>query len=261
MSNIQYSKFLQIEASEIYCVGDTHANWENLITYFDSKKIFGALVIFCGDNGLGFMSLEEHIDLFLTLNEECKKRNNICVLLRGNHDDASFYSGDIMNLSNFKAVPDYTILHALNHYVLCVGGAISIDRSLRIYSDEKNGEHTYWESGKPVYDEEALDRMVGSGIPIDIVCTHSCPSFCEPIDKKGAEFWYRFDKQLEDDLAEERRIMDRLYDKLRKSGMPIRKWFYGHFHFQHVEEFDGIQFILLDKYRDMDGGVYGMSMV
>lgn len=31
-------------------------------------------------------------------------------------------------------VPDYTILLACNHTILCIGGAISIDRAYRIYN-------------------------------------------------------------------------------------------------------------------------------
>ena len=58
--------------------------------------------------------------------------NNWIVFVRGNHDNPAYFDGATFNYKRFIAVPDYTILQACSHTILCVGGAISIDRIYRI---------------------------------------------------------------------------------------------------------------------------------
>ncbi len=62
--------------------------------------------------------------------------NNWIVFVRGNHDNPAYFDGAMLNFKRFVAVPDYSILQACNHTILCVGGAISgaisIDRIYRI---------------------------------------------------------------------------------------------------------------------------------
>ena len=58
--------------------------------------------------------------------------NNWIVFVRGNHDNPAYFDGATFYYKRFIAVPDYTILQACNHTILCVGGAISIDRIYRI---------------------------------------------------------------------------------------------------------------------------------
>ncbi len=58
--------------------------------------------------------------------------NNWIVFVRGNHDNPAYFEGTTFSYKRFIAVPDYTILQACNHSILCVGGAISIDRIYHI---------------------------------------------------------------------------------------------------------------------------------
>ena len=62
----------------------------------------------------------------------CEERNVECYMIRGNHDNPAYFEGTTFSYKRFIAVPDYTILQACNHSILCVGGAISIDRIYRI---------------------------------------------------------------------------------------------------------------------------------
>ena len=57
--------------------------------------------------------------------------NNWIVFVRGNHDNPAYFDGAMFNAKRFITVPDYSILQACNHTILCVGGAISIDRIYR----------------------------------------------------------------------------------------------------------------------------------
>lgn len=63
--------------------------------------------------------------------------NNWIVFVRGNHDNPAYFDGAMFNAKRFIAVPDYSILQACNHTILCVGGAISIDRIYRKINGKK----------------------------------------------------------------------------------------------------------------------------
>lgn len=52
-------------------------------------------------------------------------------MIAGNHDDPTYYDGKIINTKWVKAVPNYCIVEVDNKRVLCISGAISIDRSYR----------------------------------------------------------------------------------------------------------------------------------
>jgi len=44
--------------------------------------------------------------------------------------------------------------------------------------------------------------------------------------------------------------MDQLWNRLRKDGHPLQTWCYGHYHYHHAEEVDGVNFRLLDMCRN-----------
>ena len=51
-----------------------------------------------------------------------------------------YYDGETFRHRRFVAVPDYSIVRACRHTILCVGGAISIDRLYRMQKCEKDWE-------------------------------------------------------------------------------------------------------------------------
>ena len=97
-------------------------------------------MIFCGDFGFGFSSPQHETEELLKSNNICQEFNVKCYVLRGNHDDPSYYNTDEpkINLSNIKTISDYTIIQTPEHNILCVGGAISVDRVNRqaVYEHE-----------------------------------------------------------------------------------------------------------------------------
>lgn len=60
------------------------------------------------------------VDEIPRMNEQA---NNWIVFVRGNHDNPAYFEGTTFSYKRFIAVPDYTILQACNHSILCVGGA------------------------------------------------------------------------------------------------------------------------------------------
>lgn len=102
----------------------------------------------------------------------------------GNHDDPLFFEEELIDYPYMKTLPDYTIVHTKGHNVLCVGGAVSIDRQFRLSQMDynrilgKNRLPLYWGNESFRYDEESLRILDIENIEIDTVVTHSAPDFC-----------------------------------------------------------------------------------
>ena len=75
------------------------------------------------------------------------KANNWIVMVRGNHDDPSYFNKEKIKHERCRTIPDYSIIQACGHNILCIGGAVSIDRNYRKKHDAKyhlSGTASYW---------------------------------------------------------------------------------------------------------------------
>lgn len=149
--------------------------------------------------------------------------NNWILFVRGNHDNPAYFDGKPFKHKRFMAIPDYSIVKACGHTLLCIGGAISIDRSYRMNAWEQiqNNRHQpgpdmskdiyepnyYWPNEKPVFNSGLLGKIM-SEQTIDTVITHTSPSFCELQNRNGLSEWSRDDTQLVVDVRQERQTMD-----------------------------------------------------
>lgn len=251
---------LNIEAETIYAVGDVHGFFGSLISMIKRYEITNSCIIVCGDCGLGFYKWEATKAQLAKLNNVCKKQNVTLVMFRGNHDDPDFFTNGNIT-SNIIPVPDYTVI---NNSILCVGGATSIDRQYRMQLKNKvckdyfryhpncsfeeamnNTSNFYWENELPVYDEEKLNEIKEAGINITTVCTHTCPTFCDPVSKDGIKEWLEADPGLIECIDEERGVMDKLYNKLLGDEHPVKDWIYGHYHRHNMQFINDIKFMML----------------
>jgi predicted phosphodiesterase len=261
----------------VYVVGDLHGNF-NLITYYIKQlKISDAVIIFAGDIGLGFEKEQHYKDLFKKVNKVLKERNVTCLFVHGNHDCPSYFSEKKINLSNVKSIPDYSVVSIYQDWdyemieppkfnILCVGGATSIDREYRkaeerrdkvryfmhhpLITDEeydKIARKYYWPDEQPVYNEKLLEEITNAGINIEAVVTHTAPSFAYPFTKEGIKGWLENDPTLENDIDYERKVMDWIYDYLKKNKHTLLEWYYGHFHSSRTERVDNVTFKLLNN--------------
>ena len=234
---------IEINCNTFIATGDLHGYFNSFMSMIKRYEMNDTCVIVCGDCGLGFYKDGYYKTMFKKLEDMCRKRNVTVVFVRGNHDDPSYFNTGKANTKHIIAVPDYTVI---NGSTLCVGGATSIDRKIRLSqmaSEERhyrqfhpfaaeaeikeNCRKCYWPNEQPFFDIDKMDEIKANGLQIRTVITHTCPSFCYPTTKDGIKEWLQEDDQLEADILYERNEMDKLYRKLVNDGHPVTQWFYG----------------------------------
>ena len=164
-----------------------------------------------------------HEQIFKKISRRLTKANNWIVMIRGNHDDPAYFQEQRIHHERFRCIPDYSIVTACGHSILCIGGAISIDRTYRltVYSQPHSAPTAcYWADEMPYLDAEALAE-INNKYKVDTIVTHTAPSFCELISKEGLRGWANKDETLLEDCKQERAILDRMVNSLFEAGQPL----------------------------------------
>jgi UDP-2,3-diacylglucosamine pyrophosphatase LpxH len=196
-------------------------------------------IIQVGDFGIGFTTEYNDRKILNNLNDKLSEKNIKLYAIRGNHDNPDFFNGDY-TFSNLSLLPDYTVLELDSKNILCIGGAISVDRIPRIienmsYSRVGSTFRCHWYDEKVIFDEGKLKEFKD----IDVIVTHTAPDYCAPLNKIGfgslVEEFSVNDPTLKDELKEERAIMTDMFQILFENN-DIKYHFYGHFHRSHVEK-------------------------
>lgn len=232
--------------------GDIHGEFDFLVGKMLRMELTDTLVIVAGDCGIGFDTPGYYRRTYQRIAKTLKKLNSSLLLVRGNHDDPEFFQREMIVFPRMRTLPDYSIIRFKDRTILCVGGAISIDRlyridQMRILADSGRAPRKlYWENETPQFDEREMNAIKEAGLRIDTVVTHTAPSFCYPTTKRGIEMWMAYDPNLEKDIDEERATMDRLHNRLLSDGHPLTQWYYGHYHCTSNDRIDGVGFHLLD---------------
>lgn len=247
------------EAKNVVVCGDIHGDFNGVIGKLCLQyQLENTLLIVAGDCCFGFNEVGYYKEVAKRHRKPLHDSNNWVVFVRGNHDNPAYFDGKAINHKRFIAVPDYSIIQAAGLTILCVGGAISIDRQYRIKAWQQNKgrfpapsdqdplePNYYWENESPILDTEKLS-VIGEKFKVDAVITHTAPSFCELQSKLGLASWCLNDENLMDDVNVERAIMDQLYQYLKEANHPISHWCYGHFHQSWHQNINGTFFKLLD---------------
>ena len=243
------------EARSIVVVGDIHGDFNKLIHKCCLRyKLRDTLIVVAGDCGIGF-ERPGYYDYVYERNRKYLSRSNCwLVMMRGNHDNPAYFNGSHrLCHERFMTVPDYAVLTACGHVLLCVGGAVSVDRNMRMnspYYHDADGcdpleRNVYWKDEAPVFDRGRVEE-IGKVFEIDTVVTHSAPSVCDRIVKMGLYSFSIDDDQLLGDVEEERKTLEQLRSYLLECGHPLRRWFYGHFHQSWHYEIEGVMYHMLD---------------
>ena len=227
------------DAKGIVVSGDIHGDFKSLVYKCCVQyQMTDTLIVVAGDCGFGFHKPGYYEGVYMRLSNRLAKANNWIVFIRGNHDNPAYFDGQQVNYEHWKAGPDYSVLKACGHTILCVGGAISLDRTER-------GKDEYWSNEAPVYDKSILVG-IGKDYAIDAVITHTAPSFCQEVQPALVQNLLVEDESLLDDVRKERKTMDDIHSFLKKNGHPLRQWYYGHFHLSWYSEIEGVKFNMLD---------------
>lgn len=215
--------------NNIIFLGDVHGNLNLLKFYISSMKLTNTIFIQLGDLGAGII----HQSAYTFLNTTLVETNNILYAIRGNHDDPECFETTHNVESNIIFVKDYDIIRLLDKDILFIGGAISIDRRVRVQEG-----YPYWLDEPVKTDPYYLQELIKVK-NIDICVTHTAPLFVFP---------YTFvttDKVLEYELRNERIYLEKVYELIKNKG--LRKWYYGHFHNSGTELYDKVEFNLIDQ--------------
>lgn len=230
--------------------GDIHGEFRTLMFNIKRLEIENSVIILAGDCGVGFEKNLHYAQLYNTLAKTLEATNNLLILIRGNHDDPAYFDGKKIDFERMKCIPDYSVVLAAGRKVLCIGGAVSIDRKYRLQTmdiDKLRGREPkplYWEDEAAVFNSQVLSKL--RDMAIDTVVTHTCPSFCHPVSKEGIGSWLLQDSELRNDLNAERGEMDKIYNQLIADNHPLRSWYYAHFHQSHTEFIDKVSYTLLN---------------
>ncbi len=120
------------EAKNIIVSGDIHGDFNLLVNKLCVQyEMKDTVLIVAGDCGFGFEQKGYYENIVRRNSKRMNDANNWIVFVRGNHDNPAYYDGKVFNHKRFVAVPDYSVLQACGHTILCIGGAISIDRQYR----------------------------------------------------------------------------------------------------------------------------------
>jgi len=237
------------DAKQIIVSGDIHGDFKTLV--FKLCIQYGCtdtLLIVAGDCGFGFEKPGYYDLVYNSVADRLRKANNWIVFVRGNHDNPAYYADERIHHARWRTVPDYSIISSCNHNILCIGGAISIDRYQRMRENVRNHVKDvsyYWPEEAPDYKPAEL-KAIPDAIRIDTVVTHTAPSFCELNSHIGLESWAEWDSELIRDVASERVVMDQIFQCVKNQGHPLQKWFYGHFHRSWNGFVDNTHFSMLD---------------
>jgi len=185
---------------QLLFLGDTHGNYENLFYNIENKRIENCYLIHVGDGGEGFLSQDKQLRQFDDMNKRFKKKNIEYKSIRGNHSNPEYFFGDnITCLENFELIEDYTVMEHNGKLIQFIGGATSIDRTMR-----KEGI-SYWKDEVLKYDKDKLRK-------VDILVTHTAPSWCFPQQFNHIVYgWATEDSKLLKDLTGERKTMDKIF--------------------------------------------------
>tara|TARA_R110000868_G_scaffold401649_2_gene677273 strand:- start:8605 stop:9237 length:633 start_codon:yes stop_codon:yes gene_type:complete len=192
----------------------------------------GTNLFHVGDFGLVYDEKRTNDTLF-RLNTKLVETNNMMWVIRGNHDDPKYWNGDYQMFDNVKLIPDYTVVEVEGKRVLCVGGAVSVDRVPRLaYGDAFFADEVF------VLEREKLAEMRD----IDVVMTHTAPHFAYPIGINDfVRSFAKNDPLLIQMLAQERNDLTEMYEILKENN-TITDWVYGHFHTNELTLYEGVKF-------------------
>jgi hypothetical protein len=201
-------------------MGDIHGEFARLNCIINKHK--PKIILACGDFGY-WPNFRSQI---------IKNGNTKIYFCDGNHEDHNALKGlmeyhrkgPIEIQKNIFFMPRGRVLKLNNKNILFIGGAESIDKDYRIPGSTWFPEESITEAD--------IDRL--PNIKIDIVISHTCPSFV--VEEMNLTPW---NGKNSDDQSPT--MLNKVYEKYKPT-----EWFYGHFHQEFLYKKDNCMFRCLD---------------
>lgn len=209
-----------------------------------------SLLFFTGNCGIGLKNEEYHRRIFDTLNKVLGYNKVHAVFLRGNLDNPAFFDGKSFNYSNIKLLSDYSVLNVLGKNILCIGGGVTPDRTWKkeVTAHRPEGKarkDSYFENEPTTFNAAELDKAMAGATTIDMVVSHSAPTFVGPQELEGINTWLKKDPKLSDDIFSDRMALDKVFNTLRENKKFISSWAYSHFDYEDYEKRSNVEFFAL----------------
>ena len=219
-------------------LGDIHGNFNIINQYVKMYDIKDAHIVQVGDFGVGFSRFEKEKRMLEMYHTQLVNNNVHVWAIRGNHDYKPYFDNDPFGFTNIHLVADYTVLNLADKKILCIGGAVSVDREFRYTKKQKQGIYennigieSWWPDEIFVLDIDKLKELRD----INIMVTHTCPDYCPPDNTFGLGYFVEGiiketgDNQLRTDLNFERNQVTQAFN-IVKMNNDIEFAYYGHFH-------------------------------
>lgn len=212
-------------------------------TYNDS------VIIVSGNCGIGTKRKEYYDDVFSKLNKILDANNCFILFVRGNNDDPSYFENRIIDFEHIKTIPDYSVVALKTYNCLCIGGSVSLDKEWKLSQEEQFGKKLFWENEAPIFKEDELDAILKE-YKISCVVTSTSPSFSYPgtnAFKKSK--WLSEDKTILNSLSNERKVIDKIYEKVVDCETKPYIWAYGRFKLNNQAKVNDILFASMQSYQ------------
>jgi predicted phosphodiesterase len=227
-----------MENMKLMFLGDIHGNFNIINQYVKMYDIKDAHIVQVGDFGVGFSRFEKEKRMLEMYHTQLVNNNVHVWAIRGNHDYKPYFDNDPFGFTNIHLVADYTVLNLADKKILCIGGAVSVDREFRYTKKQKQGIYennigieSWWPDEIFVLDIDKLKELRD----INIMVTHTCPDYCPPDNTFGLGYFVEGiiketgDNQLRTDLNFERNQVTQAFN-IVKMNNDIEFAYYGHFH-------------------------------
>ena len=213
--------------NDLYFCGDIHGKYREFIwTLYVKRKIHDSSIIILGDFGIGFT---KDFSIEYKKSEPKLEENNLMIyVLRGNHDDPSYFKDSSNDFPRLKFLHDHEVYNICDRSIYIIGGAHSTDANInpecKSISDRVIENSERLRKGKmPVWwESECVDKKY-TDLPtrVDIIASHTAPLNFEPVSiRTSAISVSQFEK-----IIDERKYLTDILSEIRADY-----WFYGHFH-------------------------------
>ena len=184
-----------------------------------------SIIIVCG--GCGFALNEHTINQLKTLDESLDRLDSYVHIVRGANDDPSLFTSGSTPFKRIFPTADYSVVNVGGKNILCIGGAISINKKWKIEHADAKDAPKYYEGESTKYIPETLSEIIKSCGSISIVVSSTPPSFVDAsVNDMDNSSWLCNDDDLKLELLHQRKCMDDIYSSLTCERMHIGEWIY-----------------------------------